>query len=70
MEECKKQARNLRKDGKPKKWYYAMPIIIIYLLIIFMVIKNIFLRIKINRIKNFKYNIIKIFRIKLFDKIT
>jgi uncharacterized membrane protein YkvA (DUF1232 family) len=39
MEECKKQAKDLWKDGKPKKWYYAIPIIIIYLLIIFITVK-------------------------------
>lgn len=42
MEECKEQAKDLWKDGKPKKWYYAIPIIIIYLLIIFIIVKNIF----------------------------
>ncbi len=25
MAECKEQAKNLWKDGKPKKWYYAAP---------------------------------------------
>jgi uncharacterized membrane protein YkvA (DUF1232 family) len=44
MEECKEQARDLWKDGKPKKWYYAIPVIIIYLLIIYIIVKNIFLK--------------------------
>ena len=42
MDECKEQAKDLWKDGKPKKWYYAIPIIIIWLSIIFVVIKKIF----------------------------
>ena len=44
MEECKEQAKDLWKDGKPKKWYYAIPIILMYLLIIFIIIKNIFFK--------------------------
>jgi len=44
MEECKEQAKDLWKDGKPKKWYYAIPIIIIYLVIIFIIAENIFFK--------------------------
>ena len=43
FEECKKEAANLWKDGKPKKWYYALPIILIWLLIIFLIVKAIWL---------------------------
>lgn len=42
MEECKEQAKDMWKGGKPKKWYCAIPIIIIYLLIIAIIIKKIF----------------------------
>ena len=42
MDECKEQAKDIWKDGKPKKWYYAIPIILIYLLIILIIIKKIF----------------------------
>jgi uncharacterized membrane protein YkvA (DUF1232 family) len=45
MEECKEQAKDLWKDGKPKKWYYAIPIILLYLLIIYIIIKNIFFKV-------------------------
>jgi len=41
MDECREQAKDLWKDGKPKRWYYAIPIIIFWLLIIFIIIKNI-----------------------------
>lgn len=42
MEECKEQAKDLWKDGKPKKWYYAIPVIVIYLLVIVIIVKNVF----------------------------
>jgi uncharacterized membrane protein YkvA (DUF1232 family) len=41
--ECKEHAKDLWKDGKPKKWFYAIPIILIYLGIVFIITKNIFL---------------------------
>ncbi|GHT47585.1 hypothetical protein FACS189440_08510 [Bacteroidia bacterium] len=44
FEECKKEAKDLWKNGKPKKWYYGIPIILIWLLIIFIIIKNIFFK--------------------------
>ncbi|MCL2801684.1 MAG: YkvA family protein [Treponema sp.] len=44
MDECREQAKDLWKDGKPKKWYYAVPIIVIWLLIIFLVIYMIFIK--------------------------
>lgn len=34
MEECQKNAEDMWKDEKPKKWYYAIPIILIWLLVI------------------------------------
>ncbi|MDR2792148.1 MAG: DUF1232 domain-containing protein [Treponema sp.] len=42
MEGCREQAKDIWKDGKPKKWYYAIPIIIIYVLIIFIIVKIMF----------------------------
>ena len=41
MDECREEAKDMWKNGKPKRWYYAIPIIIIWLLIIFIIIKNI-----------------------------
>jgi len=32
MRECEAQAAGLWKEGKPKKWYYAIPIAILWLL--------------------------------------
>ena len=39
---CREQARDLWKDGKPKKWYFAIPIVAIWLLIVFFIAKRIF----------------------------
>ncbi|MHB9294628.1 hypothetical protein PilKf_00352 [Pillotina sp. SPG140] len=41
LEKCKEEAKELWIDGKPKKWYYGIPIIIIWLMIVIIVIKNI-----------------------------
>ena len=38
-ERCLKEAEDIWKDGKPKKWYYAIPIVVIWMLIIGIVIK-------------------------------
>ena len=40
FEEKRKEAINLWKDGAPKKWYYALPIIFIWLLVIFLIVKS------------------------------
>ena len=42
-ERCLKEAEDMWKDGKPKKWYYAIPIIVIWLLLIWIVVKAIWL---------------------------
>lgn len=34
MEECRVKSEGLWENGKPKKWYYALPIVIFWLLII------------------------------------
>jgi uncharacterized membrane protein YkvA (DUF1232 family) len=41
--ECRKEAEDLWTDGKPKKWYYALPIVFIWLLVIFIIVKIIWL---------------------------
>lgn len=35
----RKKAECLRKDGKPKKWYYAIPVILIWILLLFLIIR-------------------------------
>ena len=39
-EECRKNAKNMALSGK---WYYAVPVVLIWLFLIFLVIKIIFL---------------------------
>lgn len=41
LERNRKQAEGLWDNGKPKKWYYAIPIILIWVLIIALIIKAI-----------------------------
>lgn len=40
---CRQQSENMWKDGKPKKWYFAIPIVVIWLLIIWLIVKAIWL---------------------------
>jgi len=41
--QCREEAADLWKDGKPKKWYYAVPIVFLWLLIVFIIVKIIWL---------------------------
>ena len=43
FEECRKEAADLWVGGRPKKWYYALPIVFIWLLLIFIIVKIIWL---------------------------
>ena len=39
FEEYREQAQDIWKDGKPQKWYYALPILFVWALIIFLIVK-------------------------------
>ncbi len=39
LERCRKQSEGMWKEGKPQKWYYAMPIVLIWLVIIALLLK-------------------------------
>ena len=39
MNKCRKEAGNMWQDGKPKKWYYALPIVFIWVVLILIIIK-------------------------------
>lgn len=41
--QCQKEAAELWKNGKPQKWYYAIPILFIWALALGLIIKIIFL---------------------------
>lgn len=39
--QCRIEAEDIWSDGKPKKWYFSIPIILIWLLLIVIIIKHI-----------------------------
>ena len=39
--ECRSQAADLWKSGRPKRWYYAIPIVFLWLLLIWLIVKAI-----------------------------
>ncbi|MGN0594926.1 MAG: YkvA family protein [Hominimerdicola sp.] len=39
--ECLEKSENMWSDGKPEKWYYAIPIVIIWAIIIWLIVKAI-----------------------------
>ena len=41
LEEKRQQAKGMWQDRKPKKWYYAIPIVLIWILIIALILKAI-----------------------------
>ena len=41
LERCRAQSEGMWKDRKPKKWVYAIPIVLIWLVIIALLIKSI-----------------------------
>ena len=42
FEQYREKAQDLWANGKPKKWYYALPIVIVWAIIIFLIVKAIF----------------------------
>ena len=40
---CREMSENMWDNGKPKKWYFAIPIVMIWLLFIWLIIKAIWL---------------------------
>ena len=43
LERNRKAAENLWENGKPKKWYYALPMVAVWVLIILLIVKAIWL---------------------------
>lgn len=41
LEQCREESDNMWTDGKSKKWYYAIPIVIIWALVVWLIIKAI-----------------------------
>ena len=42
LAQCKKESTGMWADGKPKRWYYAIPIVLFWLLIVLLIVKAIF----------------------------
>lgn len=43
MERCRARAQGMWEDGKPKRWYYAIPIVVFWGIIIWVVVRAIWL---------------------------
>lgn len=41
FEECREQAADLWTDGEPKKWYYALPVVFLWMIVILIIMKKI-----------------------------
>ena len=41
FDRCRTQAEGMWENGKPKKWYYALPVILIWVLLIVIIVKAI-----------------------------
>ena len=41
FDDCRKRSEGMWSDGKPKKWYYSLPIAAVWLLIILLIVKSI-----------------------------
>lgn len=39
FEQCRKEAEGLWKNGKPQKWYYGIPIIVMWLFVTWLIVK-------------------------------
>lgn len=44
IERNRREAEGLWKSGKPKKWYYAIPIVLFWIVIIVLILKMVFKR--------------------------
>ena len=44
IEKYRKEAQGMWQSGKPKKWYYAIPIVVIWLLVLLLFLKVLFKR--------------------------
>lgn len=42
MEECRIKSEGMWENGKPKKWYFAVPIVLFWLIILLLILKGVF----------------------------
>jgi uncharacterized membrane protein YkvA (DUF1232 family) len=41
LEQCRKESENMWVDGKPKKWYYAVPVVVIWIVVIVFIVMQV-----------------------------
>ena len=41
MDECRAEAAGMWQNGKPVKWYYAVPIVLVWLAVVFLIVRAI-----------------------------
>lgn len=39
MERCRKRAEGMWADGRPKRWYYALPVVAVWAVLLFLIVK-------------------------------
>lgn len=44
FEQCRAESENMWTDGKPKKWYYALPIVLFWAAVVLIIVKAVFCR--------------------------
>jgi uncharacterized membrane protein YkvA (DUF1232 family) len=44
FERYRQEAQGIWQDGKPKKWYFAIPFILIWMFVLLLIIKSLFLK--------------------------
>lgn len=42
MEQCRQKSEGMWENGKPKKWYFAVPIVLFWLIIMLFILKGVF----------------------------
>ena len=42
FEQFREESKGLWQNGKPKKWYYAIPFVLIWLIVIWLIVKALF----------------------------
>lgn len=42
LTQCRSEAKDLWGGGKPKRWYYSLPILLLWILILYLVARAIF----------------------------
>lgn len=40
MEECRQKSEGMWENGKPKKWYFAIPIVVFWIIILLLILKG------------------------------